>query len=116
MISAGLPGLNRVIPKFLLLNPDRCFGKEIDAAEVVPVSVADDHVGDFFGWDTSKLHGFVGADVFRGGKVFEESLAVIAAVKENVATTAPNEPDDHGDIYFFAFGRTHNEACNFIFG
>jgi len=40
---------------------------------------------------------------------------VIAAVKEDVAAAATNEPDDHGDGDFFAFWSAHNEAGNFTF-
>lgn len=40
---------------------------------------------------------------------------MIAAVKEDFATAAPNEPDDHGGGDFFAFWSAPNEADNFIF-
>src|SRR5207253_3638436 len=72
MIPAGLPCVTGVISKFLLLNPNRCFGKQIDASQVVPVGVADDDVRDFCGLNTGELHGFVGAKVFCRWKVFED--------------------------------------------
>src|SRR5205085_8884542 len=85
-----------------------------DAAEVVPVGVANDDVGDFFGLDACELHRFVGPNVFRGWKRPEKSIAVIAAVKKDVVAAASNEPDDHGDVDFLAFRRAHDEARNFI--
>ena len=81
MIAAGLPGLAGVVAKLLFLNPDRCFGKKVDAAEMVPVRVADDDVGDLVRLEASEFHCFVGANVFRRWKVFQERVAVIAAVK-----------------------------------
>src|SRR5438876_3897360 len=71
MIPAGLPCVTGVISKFLLLNPNRCFGKQIDASQVVPVGVADDDVRDFCGLNTGELHGFVGAKVFCRWKVLD---------------------------------------------
>src|SRR5438034_4928896 len=110
MIPAGLPCVTGVISKFLLLNPNRCFGKQIDASQVVPVGVADDDVRDFCGLNTGELHGFVGAKVFCRWKVFEEGIAVIAAVKEDIVAAAANEPHDHGDDDFLALRRAHNRS------
>src|SRR5215475_14230569 len=61
MMAAGLPRISRVISELLLLNPDRCFREKVNAAHVVPMSVADDDVGDLFGLDAGQLHSFVGA-------------------------------------------------------
>src|SRR5260370_1400394 len=113
MIAAGLPGFAGVVTELLLLNPYCRFGKEINAAQVIPMRMADDDVRDFFRLDAGELHRFVRANVFRRWEVLEESIAVIAAVKEDVATAATNEPDDHGDS--LAFWSAHNEASNFIF-
>src|ERR1700688_4838334 len=114
MIAAGLPGFASVITELLLLNPNCRFGEEINAAEAIPVRMADDDVRDFFRLEARELHPFVGAEVLRAWEFLEEGIAVIAAVKEDVATAATNEPDDHGNGDFFVFGSAHNEAGNFI--
>src|ERR1700692_2582689 len=90
VIATGLPGIACVVTKFFLLNPDASFRKKIDAAQMIPVGVADDNVRNFFGLNSRELDGFVGANVLGGGKIFEESIAVIAAVEKNVVAAAPN--------------------------
>jgi|SRR5690348_10873999 len=65
VMSAGLPGLAGVVAILVFLNPDSCFGKKIDAAEMVPVRVADDDVGDFVRLDARELDGFIRAQVIR---------------------------------------------------
>src|SRR5215468_6403689 len=87
MMTAGLPRVSRVISELLLLNPNRCFREEVNAAHVVPMGVADDDVGDLFGLETGQLHRFIGANVLCRRKVLEESIPMIAAVKEDVAAT-----------------------------
>src|ERR1700688_893259 len=114
MIAAGLPRFAGVITVLLLLNPNCRFGEEINAAEVIPVRMADDDVRDFFRLDAGELHRLVGTNVFCRWEVLEEGIAVIAAVKEDVATAATNEPDNHDDGDFFAFWSAHNEAGNLI--
>src|SRR5215472_10459292 len=81
MIAARLPSLTGVVTKLLFLDPDRRFGKKVDASEMVPVRVADDDVGDLVRLDASEFHCFVGANVFRRWEVFQERVTVIAAVK-----------------------------------
>src|ERR1700722_3755477 len=88
VIAAGLPGFTGVVAKFFLLNPHVSFRKKIDAAQMIPVGVADDYVRNFFGLDSRELDGFVGAKVLGGGKIFQESIAVIAAVEKNVVAAA----------------------------
>src|SRR5580700_4720312 len=94
MIAAGLPGITCVVAKFFLLNPDICFRKKIDAAQMIPMGVADDDVRDFFGLESRELDGFVRASVFGGWKIFEESVAVIAAVEKNIVAAAADQPND----------------------
>src|SRR5580700_2424301 len=88
VIAAGLPGITCVVAKFFLLNPDVSFRKKIDTAQMIPVRVADDNVRNFLGLDSRELDGFVGANVLGGAKIFEESIAVIAAVEKNVVAAA----------------------------
>src|SRR5215469_15130033 len=65
VVSAFLPRRAGVVAVFLFLNPDRRFGKKIDAAEMVPVRVADDDVTDFVWLDAREFHGFVRTNVSR---------------------------------------------------
>src|SRR5580692_11570924 len=88
VIAAGLPGITGVVTKFFLLNPHVSFRKKVDAAQMVPVGVTDNHVRNFFGLNSRELDGFVRANVLGGGKIFEESIAVIAAVEKNVVAAA----------------------------
>src|SRR5580658_564395 len=88
VIAAGLPSITCVVVEFFLLNPDASFRKKIDAAQMIPVGVADDNIRNFFGLDSRELDGFVGAKVFGRGKIFKESIAVIAAVEKNVVAAA----------------------------
>src|SRR5215472_3546709 len=81
MIATGLPGLASVVAKLFFLNPDRCFGKKVDAAEMVPVRVADNDVSDLVRLDASEFHRFVGANVFGRWEVFQKRVAVVATVK-----------------------------------
>src|SRR5215472_777173 len=83
VVAGGLPGVAGVIPVFLFLDPDHGLRKKIDAADVVPMGVADDDVGDLFGLDARKLYGLIRAKVFRGRKILEKSVAMIAAVKKD---------------------------------
>jgi hypothetical protein len=55
---------------------------------MIPVGVADDNVRNLLGLDSSEPYGFVGANVPGGGKIFEKSIAVIAAVEKNVVAAA----------------------------
>ena len=116
VIAAGLPGVTRVVAKFILLNPDIRFGKKIDAAEMIPVSMANDDVGDFVGLDAGEFYRFVGGEVFGRREILEEGVAVIAAVEKDVVAATSDQPDDHSDVDFFAFRSAHHQTGDFIFG
>jgi len=58
--AAGLPRGAGIVAKFILLDPDIRFGKKINAAEIIPVNMANDDVGDFVGLDAREFYGFVG--------------------------------------------------------
>src|SRR5579859_7927108 len=116
VIAAGLPGCSRVIVELLFLNPDIGFGKKIDAAEMIPVRMADDDVGDFIGLEARELDGFVGAEVIGRWEIFEKSVAVVAAEEKNEVAADADQPNDHGYFDFFVFGSAHDEAGDFILG
>ena len=52
--AAGLPRGAGIVAKFIL-DPDIRFGKKINAAEIIPVNMAKDDVGDFVGLDAESL-------------------------------------------------------------
>src|SRR5579859_1405865 len=116
MIAAGLPSVAGVIAKLVLLDPDICFRKKIDAAEMIPMGVADDDVSDFFGLETGELDGFVRANVIGGREIFEESIAMVATVEKDVTAAAADQPYDHSDFDFFVFRSAHDQAGDTILG
>ena len=88
MIAAWLPRFHGVVAIFFLLNPYICFREKIDAAHVVPMSVTDDDVRYFLGLHAGQLYGFVGAEVAGRWEIFEESIAMVAAVEKNGVASA----------------------------
>src|ERR1700730_8212961 len=81
MIAARLPGFAGVVTERLLLNPNCRSREKINAAQVIPMRMADDDVRDFFRLNAGELDRFVGTNVSLRREVLEESIAVIAAVK-----------------------------------
>lgn len=63
VIAAGLSRVARVVAVLLLLDPHRRLGEKVDAAQMVPVGMADDDVSDFVGLDARKVYGFIGANI-----------------------------------------------------
>src|SRR5262249_1892755 len=110
VLSAGLPRVAGVVGELLLLDPHGRLRKEVDAAHVVPVRVADHDVGHVFGLDARRLHGFVRAQVVVGRKLLQPVLAVKSAVEEDVAAAAADQPHDHRDVDLLVLRSTHDKT------
>jgi hypothetical protein len=92
------------------LNPDRGLREEVDAADVVPVRVADHDVRDVLGRDAGEAHGLVGPQVVgERRKLLPPLFAVEAAVEENDVPAAADQPDDHRDVDLLALRRADHE-------
>ncbi|MGA8023536.1 MAG: hypothetical protein WCC18_20105 [Candidatus Acidiferrales bacterium] len=107
MIAPGLPGVAAVVAKLLLLDPHNRFRKKVNATHMIPVRMADHNVRDLFRLHSGKFHRFVGTNVFGCGEFLRESIAVVAAVEENVAASAADQPNDHGQVHFLVRSAHH---------
>ena len=109
VFSAGLPRLPGVISKLFFLNPHRRLGKQIDATQVVPVGVADHHVGHIFGLHSGKFHRFVRPQEIGDGKIFGPLFAMKSAVEKDVVAAAANQPNYEGDVHLLVFRCANDE-------
>src|ERR1700728_191195 len=83
VIAAGLPRVDGVVAILIPLNPDGGFRKQIDAAHVVPVCVADDNVANRIGRNARGFDSLVGAEVILHRKFFKKRVAMKSAIKED---------------------------------
>lgn len=72
------------------------------------MGMANHDVRDLFRLHPGKFHRFVGANVFSCSEFLRESIAVVAAVEENVAAVAADQPHNHGQLHFLV-RSAHNE-------
>src|SRR5271169_37975 len=114
MIAHSLPGLSGVITELLFLNPDDGPRKEIDAAQVVPMRVTHDDVGDFIGLDAGQFYGFVWANVIEDSPLLEPARSVKATIEQNVVPGAADQPHHVYRVDFFVLRPTYDEIRNGI--
>src|SRR5580693_9456718 len=106
MVPTGLPCILRVIAQFVPLNPRSGLGEKIDSAHVVPMGVADHHVGNLLGFNARQANGLIGAQVILDRPFLEPALPVKTTVEENISPASADQPQSVNGIYFFALGRT----------
>jgi hypothetical protein len=105
-----LPGLAGIILQLVFLDPDFRFRKQIEAVGVIPMNVADDHVGDVLGLQTYLFQGLGRLDEIRWMPTADEFVAIESAIEKNVFAGAFDQPDVHGDVHFAIFIGARDEA------
>jgi len=105
-----LPSFTGVVVKLVFLNPHCGLGKQIDAAHVIPMRVADDDVGDVAGLHAGEFDQFTWLKKIPHRKFLEPFLAVKTAVEQDVVSPTANQPDDHGDIDLLILRSAHHQA------
>ena len=110
MLPSRLPSFAGVVAELFLLNPDGRASKQVDAAQVIPMGMTDDHVGDFFGLNSGEAHGLVGAQVVHDRPEFKPAVAVKSGVEQDIAAAASDQPDSVDAVDFFVFGGAHHHV------
>jgi hypothetical protein len=87
------PGIAGVVGELVALNPDRGLREQVDATHVVPMGMADDHVGHLFRRDARKSQGIIRTQVVFDRPQLEPARSVKAAVEQDDAVRATNEPE-----------------------
>lgn len=108
VLPSRLPGFAGVVAELVLLNPDGRASKQVDAAQVIPMGMTDDHVGDFFGLNPREAHGLVGAQVVCDRPEFKPAVAMKSGVEQDIAAAASDQPDGVDVVDFFVFGGAHH--------
>src|SRR5579871_4698083 len=109
VIAIRLPRVHRVVAILIALNPDRSFGKKVNATDVVPVRMADHDVCNLFRPHSGGSESLIGLQIIAHRELAEVIGPMKAAVEENSAAAAANQPEDHCDIDSLALRRTNYE-------
>ncbi len=96
--AARLPGRSGVVFQLILLEPDFGLRKEVHAAGMIPMHVADDYVSDIFGLDAGAGDSIGGDGEIHGMPLLDIAVAMETRIEKDVLAIAPDQPDHHGDI------------------
>ena len=76
---------------------------------MIPVNVADDHVGNIVGFESRFFDSLGRLHKIRGLPAADKFIAIEAAIEQNVLAPAFDQPDVHGNVHLPVFIGARNK-------